>query len=414
MTMTIDDDSLLSAYMDGQLSPEQQLAVESALVSDPHLGEELRSLTLVRDLLAGLPRDASVDLASRVMSRISGRSRLGMILSAVPGQAAIRQHPSRVAGLLAIAAGLLMAAMMTFTFRVGPGAVRGQAGPQVAKTDPSSMLPVPSVDSPLHAAESGWPLFVSHPNREGASSQVEPKDHLQGDSHRATPRSGELEHVSQYLDNPDLRRIFLVSDVMDDSEQQQVASVVEQTTRFNFYKITIAQGIVLDPRHPSEATVFALVVNPNELITLRDRLRKAVHDRVEETPIDPKVVTQLADIGHVQACPPSPMADVEIPRESLALLVPKPGADEQPPAPQVAPQDPAHPRRPTPEQERSSPAAELASAKSKSGARVTASHPGDLAALKADRDESQARPGPGVERDESFVVLVWVSRSRPS
>ena len=101
---------------------------------------------------------------------------------------------------------------------------------------------------------------------------------------------------------------------MDDSEQKQVASVVEQTTRFNFYKITIAQGIVIDPRHPSEATVFALVVNPSELLTLRDRLRKAVHDRVEETPIDPKVVTQLADIGQVQACPPSPMADVEIPR----------------------------------------------------------------------------------------------------
>ncbi len=373
--MTIDDDSLLSAYMDGQLSPEQQLAVESALVSDPQLGEELRSLTLVRDLLAGLPRDASVDVASRVMSRISGRSNLGMILSIVPGEAAIRRHPSRVAGILVIAAGLLIAAVMTFVFRVDPGAHRGRANPRVATLDPSTMLQAPSVDSKPHAPESGWPLFVSHPNREGASSEAEAKDHLQGDSHRAAPGSGELEHVSQYLDNPDLRRIFLVSNVMDDSEQQQVASVVEQTTRFNFYKITIAQGIVIDPRHPSEATVFALVVDPDELITLRDRLRNAVHDRVEETPIDPKVVTQLADIGQVQACPPSPMADVEIPREALALMVPKAGSDEHPPAPAVAPRDPTPVRRPTPEQERSSPAAELASEKS--------------------------------------IVLVWVSRSRP-
>ncbi len=373
--MTIVDESLLSAYMDGQLSPEQQLAVELALVSDPQLGEELRSLTLVRDLLAGLPRDASVDVASRVMSRISGRSRLGTILSIVPRQFAIRRHPSRAAGLLAIAAGLLIAAVMSFVLRVGPGGPRGQADAQLAIHDPSPMHQVSSADSPLHAPESGWPLFVSHPIREGASSQAEAKDRVQGDSHRAAPASGELEHVSQYLDNPDLRRIFLVANVMDDSEQKQVASVVEQTTRFNFYKITIAQGIVIDPRHPGEATVFALVVDPSELITLRDRLRKAVHDRVEETPIDPKIVTQLADIGQVQACPPSPMADVEIPRESLALLVPKAGSDEHPPAPAVAPRDPTPVRRPTPEQERSSPAAELETAKS--------------------------------------IVLVWVSRSRP-
>ena len=145
--MTIDDDSLLSAYMDGQLGPEQQLAVESALVSDPRRGEELRSLTLVRDLLAGLPRDASVDVASRVMSRISGRSRLGMILSIVPGYGAIRRHPSKVAGLLAIAAGLLIAAVMSFVFRVGPGGPRGRADAQLAKHVPSPMLQGSSVDS---------------------------------------------------------------------------------------------------------------------------------------------------------------------------------------------------------------------------------------------------------------------------
>ena len=79
--MTIDDDSLLSAYMDGQLGPDQQLVVESALVSDPQLGEELRSLTAVRDLLAGLPRPAAVDVTARVRARIPGKSRLQRILA---------------------------------------------------------------------------------------------------------------------------------------------------------------------------------------------------------------------------------------------------------------------------------------------------------------------------------------------
>ena len=76
-----------------------------------------------------------------------------------------------------------------------------------------------------------------------------------------------------------------------------MASVVEQTTRLNFYKITIAQGIVLDPRHPDQATVFALVVNPRELKNLRDRLHQVLQDRVEESPVDPGIVTRLADIG---------------------------------------------------------------------------------------------------------------------
>ena len=93
-----------------------------------------------------------------------------------------------------------------------------------------------------------------------------------------------------------------------------MATAVEETTRFNYFKITIAQGIVIDPRIPDEATVFALVVSPNELDTLRNRLRAALQNQVQESPVDPTVVTQLADIGQVQACPPSPAADM-IPRD---------------------------------------------------------------------------------------------------
>ena len=126
--------------------------------------------------------------------------------------------------------------------------------------------------------------------------------------------------MGEYLDNPELRRVFLVSDREDGSARQRVASVVERTTRFNFYKITISQGIVIDPRHPDEATVFALVVGPRELEDLRHQLRVALGDRVEETDIEPEVVTQLADIGHVEACPPLPAARIDIPRDAMALL----------------------------------------------------------------------------------------------
>ena len=67
---------------------------------------------------------------------------------------------------------------------------------------------------------------------------------------------------------------------------------------------------------------------------------------------------QLVDIGQVVSLPPRPMAEVTILSSAMALRV-QPGSpqdlerDAQPPAE-------SEPARPTPEQERSSPAAELA------------------------------------------------------
>ena len=121
------------------------------------------------------------------------------------------------------------------------------------------------------------------------------------------------------LDNPAERRFFLIKNGADEKAQQQVASVVERTTRFGFFKITVSQGIVIDPRHPDQATVFALLVNPKELGRLRDQLKEALPDMIDETPADPGIVTQLADIGHVQEFAPAPPADVLISREAMAL-----------------------------------------------------------------------------------------------
>ena len=131
--------------------------------------------------------------------------------------------------------------------------------------------------------------------------------------------NADLEHCRRLLDRPAERRVFVVSDGRDGRAQQQVASIVERTTRLGFFKITVSQGIVIDPRHPNEATVFALLVQPNELDRLRDQLKVALPELNEETPADPRIVTLLADINQVRACPSAPLADVSIPREDLAL-----------------------------------------------------------------------------------------------
>ena len=369
LIMTKNDDSLLSAYLDGELPPDQHLLVESALVSDPQLGEELRSLTSVRDLLAGLPRSTGVDLTARVRDRIGQKTRLRKIRAILPGSIQSLRLPARAAGFLGIAAGLLLAIVLSFAHWNRPASLPNQAGLPVAETSPRAVSATPPTDS-LDPSESDWPLLSPDPKLKSPSEI--PLAQGSTASGRPATRTGPLEHVHQYLDNPDLHQMFLISDPTDPSAPSRVASVVEQTTRFNYYKITISQGIVIDPRHPDEAMVFALVVNSSELNTLRDRLQTVFHDRVEETAADPKVVTQLADIVQVKAFPPAPIGEVVIPREALALRTPV--ADVQTKvSPEPVPDQPIDRDRPTPEQERSSPAA-------------------DLATLK------------------NFVVLVWVSR----
>ena len=133
-----------------------------------------------------------------------------------------------------------------------------------------------------------------------------------------------------------------------------MASVVERTTRFGFFKFNISQGIVIDSRHPEEATVFALLVSPAELGHFRDQLKLALADPIEETPVNPEIATQLADIGHVQAFHPPPLGDVLIPRKDVALLARVPGALENT-GPPALPGGPVHRDRPTAEQEHSAP-----------------------------------------------------------
>jgi hypothetical protein len=410
--------------MDGQLSPDQEEWVESAVASDPQLAEKLRRLTSVRDLLAGLSRDASVEVTPQVMDRIRRRIRLRAFLvhpfaGSAPARGWFAAHD-----LLGIAAVLLIVLGISFVHRLLP-ASDGQGVNSrsniASHPEPETITIVIAGATPTEVL---LPSFPPQVFAEGVSSELESgarraADLLQtGDGSRA---AGEVEQVRQYLDNPNLRRIFLVAD-LDGTAQKQVASVVERTTRFHFYKITISQGIVIDPRHPDQATVFALVVNPNELDTLRRRLRTALMDRVEEPVVDPSIVTQLADIGPVQELTPAPLGEIMTPPNGELAIRQDVGPLEN--------QDRGFRDRPTPEQERSEPVADLIRPNPETGpyshpARIAAAGPLAPANPAADGQGHSAtlvsgeHPGRGPRRlpapagpPDSVVVLVWVSRVR--
>ncbi len=390
--MTLDDESILSAYLDGQLGPEEQQAVESAVCADPRLAEELRSLAALRDLVAGLPREAPI-------GPDRPRDAAGPPLaSRSPGVGDHRLGPGPCCRLVGIAAGVLALLALPWWLHLGhrPAGDGLAAGNAWDAVDPAAR---PAVSERL------WPHFAGRGPGAGRAAGPSTRGSRPRPAAEAGPGSpgGELLHVREYLDNPRLRRIFVVSDLDDDSARRQVASIVEQTTRFNFYKFTISQGIVIDPRHPDQATVFALAVGPRELEDLRDGLRAALKGRVEETDVEPAVVAQLADIGQVEACRPAPASPMAIPGDALAL---KRAEDAGAAADGVAPPParifgPAeHHALPTPEQERSSPRFEVAN-----GTRPKASG-------------ADTQPGPGLPRagdqaEEPVVVLVWVARARP-
>ncbi len=418
--MTLDDDSLLSGYLDGQLSPDEQQAVESALAFDPRLAEQLRHLSTVRELLAGLSRDAPVDVTGPVMNRIGMRQRLWTLLAVALPPARATPRWARAAGrIAAIAATILIVLASPWLFRLrplAPGRPAENSNPVTPnlRTSLPSTTPVRQLDASAPQA----PSSVSPNSHDGASGRIDLGGLRPAKSHdvaraREVSAPTELEHARQYLDNPNLRHVLMIAD-MDGTAQQQVASVVEQTTRYHYVKITIAQGIVIDPRHPDQATVFALVVSPQELEMLRHRLRQALKDRVEEPTVDPRIVTQLADIGDVQTFRPRPAGDLDIPRDALAIK----HVDDGRPTPEQYRSAPV--AQPAPSQTGSAPRSEryralavgAATTNSPDAVRIAPAPSPDRVAARSDARGPGGPPGPVDTPAQTLVVLVWVSRPR--
>jgi hypothetical protein len=424
IAMKLEDESLLSAYIDGQLDPDQHQTVESALSSNPQLAEQLRALTVVRDLVGGLSRDVSVDVSSLVLERIRPkRSRLLRMPATIPWPAS-RRRARQAAGLLVIAASMLLVSTVALNvFPVlrpqssqkliyktvlrsiaprNPGPIRLLPDPDLTKTASSSPSSSNSVgDAPGTVKSSDIPGTIANND---TNDVADPRD---------------LEHVRKLLDSPPkLQRFFLVRDGGNGAARQHVANVVAENTRFGFYQITIAHGIVIDPRHPEEATVFAVVVSPTDFDKLKKQLNAGLPDAIEETPVDPQIMTQLADISQVQASPAFP--SVTIPKGSVALRTNGPDGRES--AGSIQTTD----ARPTAEQEQSAPVPVDRSSKTdhSSGSEIVKraempasrpgqspeSSPGNVVAPVAARSPKSGQSPEKAE--ELIVVLIWVTKSQ--
>lgn len=311
--MKLDDESLLSAYLDGELDPDRRAMIESALSSDPEVAGSLRRLAGVRDLVAGLPRPSpGVDLAASIVARVAS--------SPPPARHAStswlrpRMRPRAVASM----AGLGLAA--TLVVAVGLALLDGRPAPRPGRHHDLAFLPAAPVDSADEPAPT--PPAATMPtvtSREVPAVRARAYDEGPGpDGARARER--DAEQIRAMLDSPHLRRIFIVTDVMGGATHDRVEELVQKTprTEATYGRITVTHGIVIDPRHPNEATVFAMVMNDQELRHFQEQLQRscAPDVQVEDADADPGVVTQLAEIGQVAVLAGTSATDVVIPADA--------------------------------------------------------------------------------------------------
>lgn len=111
----------LSAYLDGELSPDQVVRLEQAVEADPGLAKELAGLQLARDAVGNLPRQrAGEDFVSRILEQAE-RAQLADALHEEDPMARWRwlKHGSLAAAVLIF---LILAGTVTFTLWRAPSA----------------------------------------------------------------------------------------------------------------------------------------------------------------------------------------------------------------------------------------------------------------------------------------------------
>ncbi len=109
--MSREFDELLSAYLDGEVTPEERAAVERRLEQSPGMRETLEELSEVGDLIRKLPRaKAPVDLSERVVAAI-GAKPLASGSAAATQRRLWRSWPLLAAGTV-LAAGIAVVVLL--------------------------------------------------------------------------------------------------------------------------------------------------------------------------------------------------------------------------------------------------------------------------------------------------------------
>lgn len=327
-----EDQSILSAYLDGELDFELRQVVESCLASDPRLVDKLRELMDLRDLLAGTGRPKSIDLSREVLDEIHRLETAGR--GNGPWKffrfASIRS-PRGLAGV-GVAAGVLVLILSPVAFRLrlvpmDKGAVRAHPNREVRAIGPQADSRVEISNDPQQAMAKDsdavafkGPVQAPPEKLDQKVADPGPGEDAARSEHFSVARSEDArERVRRLLDDPSLHRVFIVADQIEGATADRISNLIERSVQDDYFSITVAQGVVIDPEHPSQAKVFAFALSGSEVEVFRKRLGEAIGAPTTEVEARPELVAQLSEIGRVEAYSPPAAGDIMIPRAEVAL-----------------------------------------------------------------------------------------------
>ncbi|HEV3166837.1 MAG TPA: hypothetical protein VGZ22_22610, partial [Isosphaeraceae bacterium] len=384
----------------------------AALLSDASVAERLRQLIGVRDLVDGLPRpETSYDLVIPVLDRIAAtRWRRALRGLAPRGRAALIV----TSAAFGAAAAVFIAAMLLLNF-----APRGDSGvafrphrapapavPTISKaqTTPSSHVIAQSDHAERKASAS---KATGSPSRStfltattSAEDATTPKARL---VRRvvAGPDAEEIQSDEERLrlqgllfGDTSVRRLLVTGDNLD-SAASQVDGLLRNAPRrkAKYSRITISQGIVIDPSNPAGAIVYILVMDEKELGYLRTRLKTDYRLSVrDDGPAPAPVVTLLADIGQVSVAMGTPAATLMAPPENMASAIAMRARGDS-----NLPQEELH-----------GPGFRVPGAPGPEAARVDSSH-ADSPSVVHPSGRDETAPASPAAADRLATVLVWVN-----
>lgn len=266
--MMLDDESLLSAYLDDELGPSDRQRVELALRDDPGLVRKVAELRRVRDLVAGLPRpSAPDDLALRVVVRIDQKRHYRTLLIAT--------------GSLAVAASLFVHVAL-------PYLERSQRSTIV--TDWGTPPEWPGLGSP-----------VDSPTDDVELAQAAPE--LAGPPREAAVEVGTRNFLAA-LERPQVERFLVPVRDLDPATIETIEHDVKDTVRQRpaYYRVDLA-SLPAEAGPGGPAVVFALEATELELSALVARLSScpALAGKISSEPAAPPLLTAVRGVSGVQA-----------------------------------------------------------------------------------------------------------------
>ena len=305
-TTKIERESLLSAHLDGELSPKERQEAEAAVAADPIAADEFRSLAGVRDLIAGLSRPTGPDLAPGVMERLKNRR----LESRRDRSTARRPRIGALVGGVAAS----IACLVLFGDRPQPPRPELPNITSAAPAPPPTNIEIVGPPAPIRPESPAGETLVGPPAELALAGRPT------ADSSAAEPARPILPELLADADP----LVFSVADLDETSTREQVAALLGLSSHRDFHQIELppadSNGDAEAATSPTRATVvFAATLDPKELATFRERLATAFPEGLEEGGPAPTLTAELMGDARVTTLPANPAGDVSFPQTKLAI-----------------------------------------------------------------------------------------------